>query len=103
LYRIASKVCDLPGQIDGETGFHHLMAYGEAAGMIDSGHCGRIYVDQVEIEAGNILHICSILISFPAVRVPRRALFGRIDSWAITLGTVPLQIDIGGQHGKPSI
>ena len=40
---------------------------------------------------------------WPAVRVRRRALFGRIDSWAIALGTVPLQIDIGGQHGKPSI
>ena len=27
---------------------------------------------------------------WPAVKVPRRALFGRIDSWAIALGTVPL-------------
>jgi len=32
---MAAEVCDLPGQRNGETGFYHIMADGEAAGMID--------------------------------------------------------------------
>ena len=32
---MAGEVCDLPGSSDGEAGFHHPVAYGEAAGMID--------------------------------------------------------------------
>jgi len=30
---MAAEMCDLPGQGDGETGFYHSMADGEAAGM----------------------------------------------------------------------
>ncbi len=30
---MAAEVYDLPGQSDGETGFHHPMADGETAGM----------------------------------------------------------------------
>lgn len=35
LYRVAAEVCDQPGQGRRETGFHHPVAYGEAAGMMD--------------------------------------------------------------------
>ena len=30
---MAAEVCDLPGQSDGETGFHYPMADGETEGM----------------------------------------------------------------------
>ena len=31
---MAAEMCDLPGEGDGETGFHHPMADGETAGII---------------------------------------------------------------------
>jgi hypothetical protein len=33
LYRMAAEVCNLSGEIDGKTNFHHPMAYGEAGGI----------------------------------------------------------------------
>ena len=34
---MAEEMCDLPGQGDRETGFHHFMADGETAGMNKQG------------------------------------------------------------------
>ena len=52
---MAAEVCDLPGESDGETGFHHSMAYGETAGMNRQGigeagmyfYGGATYGDQM--------------------------------------------------------
>jgi hypothetical protein len=43
-YRIAAEMCDLPGQGDGKSGFHHPMTYGEAADMniLRSGASGLV-------------------------------------------------------------
>ena len=39
---MAAEVCALPGQIEEETGFDHLVAYGEAAGMNGRGGAGVV-------------------------------------------------------------
>jgi len=61
---MAAEVCDLPDQSDGETGVHHPMAYGEAAGMIDTELYDRIHVNESEIVAGinSMKQKCSPLI-----------------------------------------
>ena len=42
MHRMAAEVCDLPGHGDGETGVHHSMADGEAAGMNRGGVAGVV-------------------------------------------------------------
>jgi len=41
---MAAEVCDLRGKSDGQTGFHHPMAHGEAAGMNGEGRAGAVGV-----------------------------------------------------------
>ena len=36
---MAAEVCDLPGQSDGETGFHHPMADGKTGGLMTRELC----------------------------------------------------------------
>ena len=78
---MATEMRHLPGHSDRETGFHHPVAYGEAAGMIETELYDRIHVNESKIVAGinsmmqkwspliprrlksNILYIYSTLIS----------------------------------------
>ena len=48
---MAAEMRDLPGHSDGETGFHHTVAYGEAAGMSGQNPGPREYTSCTKFRA----------------------------------------------------